>query len=131
MKVHHIGYLVKNIQKSIEMFLSMDYRVEREIVFDEYRGIDICFMVKDGYRVELVSPKIPDSVVTKLRKKIGNSPYHICYEVDDIEEKVTFLVNKKFVVWEEPHEAIACDGRKVVFLIHGQIGMIELIQTQE
>ena len=128
MKIHHIGYLVKNIDRAKELFLSMGYQTIQETVFDEFRGTDICFMEKEGYCIELVSPKGEDSVVKQLSKKIGNAPYHICYETDDLEKAVKNLRKQRFVIWQEPHEANALQNRKAAFLIHSQAGMIELVE---
>ena len=128
MKIHHIGYLVKSIEKSKSLFLSLGYDLEQDTVYDEFRKVDICFLIKDGYRIELVSPKDSSSVVGELRKKVGNSPYHICYEVESLEDAVAALAEKRFVVWDEPHEAPAISGKKVVFLVNGQIGLIELVE---
>ena len=72
MKVHHIGYLVKNIEKAEQAFLKLGYKKETEIIFDESRGINISFLIKDAYRIELVSPATDVSVVSSLRKRIGN-----------------------------------------------------------
>ena len=129
MKIHHIGYLVKSIEKSKSLFLSLGYDLEQDTVYDEFRKVDICFLIKDGYRIELVSPKDSSSVVGELRKKVGNSPYHICYEVESLEDAVSALAEKRFVVWDEPHEAPAINGKKVIFLVNGQIGMIELVEA--
>jgi len=128
MKVHHIGYFVKNIEKGKRSFIDLGYEVEQDVVRDEYRGIDIAFLVKDGYRVELVSPYTEESVVYDLRKRMGNSPYHICYEVADLDTAIRELQAQRFVVTQEPHEAVAIDGKRVCFLIHGQIGIIELVE---
>ncbi len=128
MKVHHIGYFVKNIEKGKRSFVDLGYEVEQDVVRDEYRGIDIAFLVKDGYRVELVSPYTEESVVYDLRKRMGNSPYHICYEVADLDAAIGELQAQRFVVTQEPHEAVAIDGKRVCFLIHGQIGIIELVE---
>ncbi|MBE5907713.1 MAG: lactoylglutathione lyase [Lachnospiraceae bacterium] len=128
MKVHHIGYFVKNIEKGKRSFIDLGYEVEQDVVRDEYRGIDIAFLVKDGYRVELVSPYTEESVVYDLRKRMGNSPYHICYEVADLDTAIGKLQAQRFVVTQEPHEAVAIDGKRVCFLIHGQIGIIELVE---
>lgn len=129
LKIHHIGYLVKNIDKSCRIFERMGYEAETDAVYDGWRDVDIQFLIKSGYRVELVAPRSKDSVVGALRKKIGNSPYHICYEVDDIARAVQEAAVEHFVIWQEKHEAVALDGRDVVFLINGQIGMIELLET--
>ena len=75
-------YSLAPVAKSLSEKLG--FEVTQDTVFDEYRGIDITFLARDGYVVEIVSPKEKDSVVSELFKKIGNSPYHICYETDDI-----------------------------------------------
>ena len=128
MKIHHIGYLVKNLEKAQKAFIELGYRIEQETVYDDYRQIDICFLEKDGYRIDLVCPRTESSVVANLRKKIGNAPYHICYETENLEEAVEELKQKRFVVCEEPQAAPALKGRQVVFLVHGQMGMIELVE---
>lgn len=129
MKVHHIGYLVKNIEKAKKQFQNIGYQIEQDTVCDTWRDIDICFLVKDGYRIELVAPRTNTSAVGELRKKLNNSPYHICYEVDSLECAIEALREERYVIWQEPHEAPAIAGRKVAFLIHGQIGMIELVES--
>lgn len=129
MRVHHIGYMVKNIQKAIEVFNQIGYEVETETIFDEYRGIDVCFMIMNEYRVELVGSRNKESVIAKLQKRMGNSPYHICYEVDDIFKAIDFFQDKNFVILQEPHEAVAIGKKKVAFLYDGQIGMIELLEV--
>ena len=129
MKIHHVGYMVKKMQPAIEQFRALGYEIEQDTVFDDYRKIDICFMTNGAYRIELVSPKSEDSVVWNLRKKTGNAPYHICYETPDLERAAEELRGQGYVAWDEPHEAVAIGGRRVVFLVNGRIGMIELVET--
>lgn len=127
-QIHHIGYLVKNIDKSKSVFLALGYQVEQDMIYDEYRGVDICFMVNNGYRIELVSPKGHSSAVSELRKKMGNTPYHICYEVEDLNTAIKDLSKQHFVIWQEPHSAPAIDGKRVAFLVNGKIGIVELVE---
>lgn len=131
MKIHHIGYLVKKIERAIPAFEGLGFDVETETVFDDYRGIDICFMKKDEYRVKLVSPKNKESVVYQLQKKYGNSPYHICYICNDLEAKIDELRDSGYVKYDEPLEAIAFSNKRVCFLIHPYLGMIELLEETE
>lgn len=131
MRIHHVGYLVKNMEKSRRLFEAMGYTVENQPVYDAWRAVSICFLKKDGYRIELVSPEGKDSAVGELRRKTGNSPYHICYEVNDLEKTAALLGKEHFVTWQEAHEATALGGRKVMFLINGQMGLIELLECGE
>lgn len=127
LKVHHIGYLVKKIEKAKQTFEQLGYRVEQDIVYDDIRKINICFMVMGDCRVELVSPVSEDSVVAGLIRKYKNSPYHICYETDDYEAAYAELTAGGFLAIDTPTPAPALSGRKVVFLTNAAIGMIELI----
>lgn len=128
MKVHHIGYLVKKLNASYEEFLRLGYRVTGEVIYDAFRDVDICFMEKDGYVVELVSPKSKESVVYHLMDRYKNSSYHICYETDSFAEDLQRLSNDGYMVIAQPCEAPALDSRKVAFLVNPFIGIIELLE---
>ncbi|MDE5717176.1 MAG: VOC family protein [Lachnospiraceae bacterium] len=126
LKIHHIGYLVKKIEKAKQTFETLGYQVEQDTVRDDIRNVDICFLIKDGYRVELVSPFSEDSVVTGLLKKYKNAPYHICYEADDPDTAFRELTENGFAAIDTPTPAPALGGCNVVFLTSPVIGMIEL-----
>ncbi len=129
MKVHHIGYLVKKIDKAKKAFENLGYVVTQDTVLDEYRQVNICFLEKDGYAIELVSPASKESVVSNLMKKLGNTPYHICYETDNMEAEIERLQEQHYTICSERHEAVAIDGKDVCFMIHPFIGMIELVEV--
>ena len=127
--VHHIGYLVKKIEKAKQTFLALGYLIEQDTVYDDIRKVNICFLTRDGYRVELVSPATEDSVVSGLIKRYKNSPYHICYETDDFEADIARLTDDGFIAIDTPTPAPALGGRDVVFLSNAAIGMLELLRT--
>lgn len=126
-KIHHIGYLVKKIEKAQKTFTSLGYQIEQDTVRDSIRDVDICFLQKDGYRVELVSPVSEHSVVAGLLKKYKNIPYHICYEADDYEKASAALSAAGFLSIDTPTEAPALGDRKVAFFSSPAIGMVELL----
>lgn len=128
MKIHHVGYLVKDIGKSSDQFLNLGYVIEKDAVYDEYRDADISFLSGDGYRIELVSPH-KTSDIYPLLKKYGNSPYHICYVTDDIVRSIDELKGKGYLAFTpiQPAPAIGEDA-KVAFLSHIRMGMIELVE---
>ena len=128
MEVHHIGYLVKDMQKAINRFKRLGFCVDGDKVFDEYRGIDILFMVNGRYRIELVTPVTETSIVANTIKKLGNTPYHICYYCDNIEETVELLRTERFVQTGVAAPAPAIDGHRVCFLYNASIGLIELVE---
>lgn len=94
---------------------------------DTYRKVDILFLEKDGYVVELVSPNAPDSVVSGLIKTYKNAPYHICYESADFQADLEQLTQNGYVQIDQPAPAPAIGNRNVVFLMNSRLGMIELL----
>ena len=129
MKIHHIGYLVKKMEKALPRFEELGYSVERESVYDEYRKADIAFLAMDGYRIELVCPH-KESDVYPLLKKLGNTPYHICYETEDPEGDIARLKNSGYTAFTDIQPAPAIGGEaKVIFLIHSRMGIMELLMT--
>lgn len=128
LKVHHIGYLVKKIDAAIQSFENLGYQTIQSAVYDDIRKVNICFLEKDGYQIELVSPVSEDSVVSGLMKKYKNSPYHICYETENFESDYQTLTENGFVSIDTPTPAPALQNREVVFLMNASMGMIELLR---
>ncbi len=130
LKVHHIGYLVKHIDKALSEFERLGYTAVSQVVFDDIRKIHICFIEKDGYRIELVSPADSSSVVAGLIKKYKNSPYHLCYETPDLDASLAALAREGFTAIDMPTPAPALQNRRVVFLMNPFLGMIELLENR-
>lgn len=128
MRIHHIGYLVKKNDKAQISFEKLGYVIKQPVVYDEYRKIDICFMEKDNYLIELVSPAASDSVVSEIIKQYRNSPYHICYASDDFDNDLTELSENGYVQIGEPNVAPAIGNKKVAFFLSPTIGMIEIVE---
>ncbi len=131
LKIHHIGYLVKKIDAAILSFQKIGYETVQDTVYDDIRKVNICFLQKDGYRIELVAPVSEDSIVYGLLKKYKNCPYHICYETDDFDEDYRSLTSGGFTAIDAPTPAPALQGRDVVFLTSPSMGMIELIRQPD
>lgn len=131
LKVHHIGYLVKKIEAAIRSFENLGYRILQETVYDDIRKVNICFLQKDGYVIELISPVSKESVVFGLMKKYKNSPYHICYESENFETDFRTLVETGFIAIDAPTPAPALQNCNVVFLSSASMGMIELLEKAQ
>ena len=127
LSIHHIGYLVKNIDKALLRFEELGYNAQSEPVYDEGRQADIVFLKKDGYCIELVCPH-KNSDIYSLLKKTGNSPYHICYAADDLDAETARLEDMGYTVFIGRTAAPAIgDKAEVVFLYHMHMGMVELV----
>lgn len=126
--VHHIGYLVKDIDKSITAFQVLGYELEKDVYFDGERMINFCFMIKEQERIELVEPE-KESDIFPLLKTYKNRIYHVCYEVEAIEPAVDKMKSNGFLLFRDRQRASAIsEDAVVVFMIHRSIGIIELVQ---
>ena len=128
MQVHHIGDLVKRLSRSEEAFLKLGYEVERKVCYDHVRDVNISFLTNGEYRVELIEPASKTSPLYPLLKNYKNSPYHICYTVEDLEASKKELENDGFMVIQDTQVAPALDGRNVVFMVSADIGLLELVE---
>lgn len=127
MRIHHIGYVVNDILKSIQEYEQLGFAKESEIVQDVARKVFICFMINGDYRVEFIAPCVSDSPVSNLLNKVGESPYHICYISADLDHDLKTLTSQKYLMIERPSSAVAIEGKRVAFLFKKNVGLIELV----
>ena len=126
--VHHVGYLVKKKNQAMRAFLGLGYVIAQDWVRDELRGIDIAFVTKDGLAVELVCPYRDDSDVSGLITRLKNSPYHICYVVEDIWTALEDLHQEGFMPLFMPVASVAMDNKQICYLYNKSVGLIEIVE---
>jgi len=128
----HIGYAVRNIKKTAEYYIKSGWTLS-EIFDEEIQHTKIAFLKKEGFPdIELVSPirENEPSPLDNILQKIGCSTYHICYVVDDIDEAVEDLYDEGFKPLFEPVESVAMENRKICYLFHLHIGLIEVVSAK-
>ena len=132
MKIDHIGYAVRRVDRAIRAFEQMGFAFEPPLE-DPERNVRLSFGEKDGYRVELVSPldkSRPSPVDAYLAGNVG-TPYHFCYESGDLEADMAALQVQGCKVVIPPAPAAAFGGRRVVFLMNIGFGLMEVVEAEE
>ena len=129
LRIHHIGYVVRDLERSRKRFAELGYVEEGGVFNDESRTVHVVFLVKDGYRMELISPNGEESIVNSLLDKAGDTPYHICYETVDLDAQIQTLEQQSYVIADPPKPAVALGGRRVAFLYRAGVGLIELVES--
>ena len=126
---HHIGIACRDIAKTLVFYVSMGY-APSPVVDDPLQRVRICFLEKaDAPRLELIEPLDDQSPVARTLATAGVTPYHLCYEVQDIEEAVASLRGQRFLLVNGPIPACAMNDRKVAFLFQKNTGLIELVEA--
>lgn len=127
-RFHHIGYVTNSIANTAAAYKAAGYQTS-PIIKDAIQRVLICFLSKEGFpTIELIEPADEQSSVNKILKKNGVSPYHTCYEVDDINAAFEELVEGQgYTPLFRPVEAIALENRLISYLYKKEIGLIELV----
>ncbi len=133
MKIHHIGYLVDDIENAAKAFEGLGFSRIGKPVEDSARGASILFLDNAGQVVELIQPTGKTSPLYGLRKNHRNSPYHICYETSHLQDEINRMTAltplQGYTLVQPPQPAPAIPGcPNVAFLMSRHIGMIELVE---
>lgn len=81
--------------------------------------------------MELVAPRRTSSLYGLL-KVYKNTAYHICYQVDSIQEEVVRMEQNGYRMFREPEPAPAIgENASVAFLMSPAIGMVELLEMKQ
>lgn len=128
-RFHHIGIAVKSIDDTASIYVSGGYQ-QSPTVFDPIQNVNICWLSKDCMPlVELLAPTDDASPVNKTLEKMGVTPYHTCYVVENIEQAIVELRKQKYVLVSKPAEAVAIHNCRVAFLHNRNVGLIELVEA--
>ena len=130
-QLHHVAYLTKNIdRKADELCRLLGVSKSGEAVIDPGQGVRIVFLDLGGTQLELIEPAGEDSPVAK---RVMKSPglFHLCFEVDDLEETLRRLeASDEATVIKRPQAAPAIGHRRVAFVVTAGNDLIEFVERQ-
>ena len=124
---HHIGSLTSDLNHAEKTFTELGFNFN-ERVYDPIQEVNLSFGINAmGILLELVEPK-EKSKIHQLLKRNGSGLYHICFEVDSINEGQKKLGASGFICVNTPKKAIAFQDRLVAFYYNPVLGLIELLE---
>lgn len=125
---HHIGYAVKDIERTAKYYTATGWQLS-EVYTDTIQNTYIAFLTREGFpMIELVAPIDETSPICNTLKKVGNATYHVCYSVPDLNTAVVELRAQRFMPLFKPVEAVAIDNKKICYLMHPDVGLVELVE---
>lgn len=132
MKLHHIGYVVENIEEAAQGFETLGYRTLTEPVNDDIQRCRICFIEREREPlIELVEPFENNKSLQKMLSQRGNAPYHLCYEVEDVEALFDELSETEgWMPLFRPVEAAAFDNRLIMYFYNAKVGYVEFVNEK-
>jgi len=128
MVFHHIGIATSNIEDTITRYRYMGFETS-DIIHDPVQHVNLAFLTKENYPLyELVQPVDNRSPVQNIVSKVGVTPYHMCYLVEDLEEAIAYFKKDKYILIVKPVPAVAFNNQLICFLFHKDTGIVELLQ---
>lgn len=125
---HHIGIATKSIEKCISTYENLGYK-SSDLKVEPTQNVKICFLSKIGSPIlEIIEPLNSEAPISRIVKNSGTIPYHICYEVMDIQKSTDELEELNFRLLFEPIVSEAMDNGLFCYLFSPSIGLIELYQ---
>ena len=92
MKIHHIGYVVKSIEK-YKKNLIIDEVVKE--IYDETQKANLALIKAQNIFIELIEPTDEESFTYNFLQK-GGGYHHLCFQTSK-EEAEQFIQNKKMI----------------------------------
>jgi methylmalonyl-CoA/ethylmalonyl-CoA epimerase len=131
MQLHHVAYLTKNIdRKADELCRLLGLKKTAEPVVDPGQGVRIQFLDMGSTQLELIEPAGDDSPVAK---RVLKSPglFHLCFEVDDLDETLRQLqASEEATVIKPPQPAPAIGHRRVAFVVTAGNDLFEFVERE-
>jgi len=132
MKLHHIGVAVKSIRKAVEYYVgTFGFRKASETLHVPTENVRVCMIeAPDGVLIELVEGLSDDSPVKEVLSRPGAGPYHLCYEVPDLDATIERLRSEHCFLLKR-FDRPAYGHRRFAFLLTPDRQLFELCERDE
>ncbi len=131
-RVVHLGIAVPDLDQAVESYGDLfGYRLLTGPFDDAAQQARVCFVGtgEPGDVVfELIAPLGEDSHVSRLLAR-GGGAYHVCHEVDDIDQAVAHLKARGCLIVQAPVPAVAFEGRRIAWLYTPTRQLMELLES--
>ena len=133
-RLHHVGFVVNDIQGSVEGFArSIGASWNAKIFHDPLQKVRVSFLQSFSpadMQIELVEPAAEDSPVSNFLKR-GGGLHHLCYEVEDLDAHLITMRLKGAVVVRRALPAIAFQNRRIAWTFTAQKLLLEFLERRK
>lgn len=131
MKLHHIGVVVNNIQRSVgELGDFFKFETISTTFPVDSQKVNVCFLKIGEPFLELIEPAANNSPISEFAK-MGGGIHHLCFEVDDIHRELEKMSKKGATILVKPVKGF--DERLIAFVdlnTKTKCGLIEFLEKK-
>lgn len=131
LRLHHVGFVVGNIEQAMPGFLrSLAACWDEQVFHDPLQKVKVAFLTTraEDPQIELVEPAGEDSPVLRFLEQ-GGGLHHVCYEVADLEQELVEFRSRGAVIAKRPKPAVAFGGRRIAWVITAEKLLVELLEA--
>lgn len=135
MKVHHFGYLVKDMDEAVAQLKSLGFEIEVDRFYVKERKQWNIFLKNEATRIELIQPDQnhddaqkanPGNIAANLPAGVG--VYHTCFESYDFDQDIKDMRENGFMPISRVENEDSYDGARMQFLFSNKVGIVEVIE---
>lgn len=130
-KLHHIGFAVRSIPKTVEGFaVSIGASWNGVIIHDPLQQVRVTFMSRHepGPLIELIEPADAKSPISKFVSS-GGGLHHFCYEVKSLDDELQLARSVGGLIVKRPLPAVAFEGRRIAWVFTRQKLLLEYLEA--
>lgn len=125
MKLHHVGYVVANIDRYEQNLI---YKNKVKDVHDPIQNARLSlYETWSDTLIELIEPLTEEAFTHSFIKKNGSSYHHLCYQVADVEEMMEIASQYNLLMFKGPLVALLFDGLSVYFFFDKNKSITEFL----
>ncbi|MBV9157905.1 MAG: VOC family protein [Acidobacteriaceae bacterium] len=132
LRLHHIGYVVNNIETTMIGFArSLNGVWDQEIFSDPIQKVRVAFLSPPGSeaQIELVQPEWETSPVRAFLER-GGGLHHLCYEVEDCKNSLSAMHERGGTILRNPKPAVAFGGRRIAWALTAEKLLLEFLEIR-
>ena len=125
---HHIGVAVNSIEKA-RLFYEKGGYVVSDTIIESNQKVKVAYANKeDQPTIELLEPLDDKSPVNNILKKNGCTPYHLCFEVENLEEAVKEAKSLGYFPLSQPVPGHGLNDALMVFIYNKNVGLVQIME---
>jgi|SRR3989338_6766450 len=133
LKYHHIGKVVKSIERQYTFYKNLGFVVvsgfEKKLI-DEKQNVRVGAVRKGSILIELLEPFGKNSPIANFLKNGHGGFHHVCFHCKNLRKTIEIFKETFGFRQITPITVSVWRGRPVVFFISGETDVIELIGSK-
>jgi methylmalonyl-CoA/ethylmalonyl-CoA epimerase len=132
-RVHHVGFVVRDLAAAEAPFLALGYVRISEPIEDSYQRAELLFVKRPGADgaeplVELIHPLDETARTYQFTQRNQFQIHHLCYATDDIDAAVAQARAARFTQVQPVVSAPAIGGSRITFFYARAVGLVEVVE---